>query len=331
MFLKKIKNIFFSILLTLCIIPITTYAYSDYIIASGKNIGIEIKSNGIMVVGLYDINGKSPGRDANIMLGDKIIKVENEDVTSISKMISLISKYSGNKKVKISLLRNNKQYDTNLELIKGEDGIYKTGLYVKDSINGIGTLTFIDPETKMYGALGHEVIDKNTSLKIEIKDGKIYKSEITGITKSINGTPGEKNARFYSDIVYGSLDKNTKSGIFGYYKDKIIEEKLYKVAEPDEVELGSAKILTVIKNEEVEAFDINIVRINDNDTAIKNILFNIVDEKLLNIAGGVVQGMSGSPIIQNEKIIGAVTHVVVDNPTKGYGIFITNMLEEMEK
>lgn len=330
MFLKKFKNILFTFLLLLNIIPLNTYAYSDYVIASGKNIGIEIKSKGIMIVGLYSINNISPGDAAGLRLGDKIIKIEDEYVENINEMVSKISNLDNKETVKITYLRTDKEYNTYLKPIKGDDNIYKTGLYVKDTINGVGTLTYIDPGTKMYGALGHEIIDKNTSLKIEIKDGKIFKSVVTGITKSTNGVPGEKNATFYSNITYGSIDKNTRSGVFGEYSGNI-DGTLYKVVEPSEIELGNAKILTVLKNEDVQEFNIEIIKINKNESDIKNILFNITDDELLNTTGGVVQGMSGSPIVQGDNIIGAVTHVVVDNPIKGYGIFITNMLEEMEK
>ena len=331
MFLKKIKNILFTILLIISIIPINSFAYSDYIIASGQNIGINIKSKGIMVVGLYSVGDVSPSKDAGIQLGDYITKIDGYVVNDINSMVNRITNSNDKNNVKITYLRGNNEITTNLKLIKSSDGIYKTGLYVKDTISGIGTLTFIDPETKMYGALGHEIIDKNTAIKIEVKDGKIFKSKITGITKSSNGYPGEKNATFYSDNVYGSIIKNTSSGIFGNYGKEINNSKLYKVANKDEIKLGSAKILTVLKEEEIEEFNIEIIKINNNDNGIKNILFNITDENMLKACGGVVQGMSGSPIIQDDKIIGAVTHVVVDNPTKGYGIFITNMLEEMEK
>lgn len=331
MFLKKFKNIIFSFLLILNIIPLNVFAYSDYIIASGKNIGIEIKSKGILVVGLYNVNEESPGKDSGIKLGDRIIKIEDEYVNNIPEMISKIKHFTDKETIKVTYIRNDIEYSTNLKLVKDKDNVYKTGLYVKDTINGIGTLTFIDPETKQYGALGHQIIDKNTLLEINVDKGKIYKSEITGINKSTSGIPGEKNARFYSNIVYGTLDKNTINGIFGNYNENIDGEKLYKVANKDEIELGNAKILTVLKDETVNEYDIEIIKINNNDSAIKNILFNIVDPELLDIAGGVVQGMSGSPIIQSDKIVGAVTHVVVDSPSKGYGIFITNMLEEMEK
>ena len=174
-------------------------------------------------------------------------------------------------------------------------------------------------------------MDKNTSLRIEVKDGKIYKSNVTSITKSIDGNPGEKNAEFYSNVVYGDVLDNTSSGIFGNYKESIDSFKLYKVTEPEDIKLGDAKILTVLNNDEVEEYSIKITRLNDTKSNIKNISFDIVDEKLISKTGGIVQGMSGSPIIQDDKIIGAVTHVVVNDPIKGYGIFITTMLEEGEK
>ncbi len=331
MFLKKFKNAFLSLLLIMCILPYNILAYSDYVIVSGKNIGIQVKSDGIMVVGMYSVNGVSPGKDANINLGDRIIKINDNYVNDIDEMVSAISNSNNKEKVKITYIRGNNTNETYLKLIKDSNDVYKTGLYVKDEINGIGTLTYIDPTTKMYGALGHAIIDKNTLTKIEIKDGKIYKSNVTGITKSQKGNPGEKNAEFYSNIVYGTVIKNTESGIFGKYYDEISDSKLYKVAEIDEIKLGKAKILTVLDGNNIKEYEINITRLNDANSKIKNISFDITDTNLIEITGGIVQGMSGSPIIQDEKIIGAVTHVVVDDPTKGYGIYITNMLEEMEK
>ena len=325
--MKKIKNIILSILFVISIFPYNIYAYSDYIAVSGKNIGIQIKSKGVMVVGLYSINNVSPGKDAGINLGDYIIKINNEDISNIEDMIKKIDKYKDSN-INVTYIRNNKEYTTTLNLVKSNDGVYKTGLYVKDTISGVGTLTYIDPGTKMYGALGHAIIDKNSMQMVDIKDGKIYKSTITGITKSKDGVPGEKNAEFFYDEIFGSITKNTSSGIFGnYFND--IDEKLYKVANVDEIKTGNAKILTVLNGSEIKEYEINIKKLNKD--GIKNISFDITDKKLLDKTGGIVQGMSGSPIIQNDKIIGAVTHVVVDNPTKGYGIFITNMLEEMEK
>ena len=324
MFFKKIKLIFISIMLLT--MPINALAYSDYIYASGKSIGINIKLKGIMVVGLYEVNGVSPGVIAKINLGDRIIKVNNNEVNSIKEMTDAISKSNNKDSVEITYLRNNKEYKTNLELIN-DNGIYKTGLYVKDTISGVGTLTYIDPGTMMYGALGHEIIDKNTKTIVDIDDGKIFKSSVTGITKSTNGNPGSKNALYYNDVVYGNINKNTHSGIFGNFSANTDNLKLYKVSNPV---LGDAKILTVIDSDTIKEYSINITKINEFKET-KNILFDITDTELLNKTGGIVQGMSGSPIIQGDNIVGSVTHVVVDNPEKGYGIYITNMLTESEK
>ena len=318
------------LLLLYIMFPLNAFAYSDYILAGGANIGIQINSNGILIVGTYKIGNEDPARDADLVVGDKIIAINNKNVTSIDEMLDIISNLKDKEELTISFIRNNKEKETKLNLIVDDDNVYKTGLYVKDSINGVGTLTFIDPNTKIYGALGHEIIEKSTGKKLEIKNGKIYSSIVTGINPSNNGNPGEKNARYDTEDIYGNIKENTKSGIFGTYTTKLPNTKLYKVATSNDIKLGEASILTVIKDDIVEEFNINILKINETEKISKNILFEVNDEKLLNISGGIVQGMSGSPIIQDDKIIGAVTHVVVDDPSKGYGIFITNMLEEAE-
>lgn len=329
MFFKKIKNnILLTLIFTLLIIPNYALAYSDYIVAGGENIGIELNSKGVIIVGTYEVNGINPAKEANLRAGDKIIKINNKDVINIEEMLKVIENINNKSNVKITYLRGNKTNDTSLKLSKSSDNIYKTGLYVKDSISGVGTLTFIDPNTKLFGALGHEIIEKNTGQKLEIKDGKIYSSTVTGITRSDIGKPGEKAARYDSSDIFGNVKENTTSGIFGNYTSTIPDKKLYKVAKEDEVKTGNATIFTVIDGNTIESFAINILRINKNTT--KNILFEITDSRLLRNTGGIVQGMSGSPIIQDNFIVGAVTHVVVDDPTKGYGIFITTMLEEAE-
>lgn len=327
MFFKKFKKSTSFFLLLLTIIPTTTLAYSDYIIPGGENIGIEINTTGVVVVGTYKISDKSPAKEAGIEVGDIIKKVNDTNVTSIDELVNLISNASDT--AKIAYIRNGKEYETNLSIYK-EDDVYKTGLYVKDSITGIGTLSYIDPGTKYFGALGHEIIESNTGQMLEVKDGKILKSTVTNIERSENGNPGSKNAKLNYDQVEGEISENTSSGIFGTYTSSLPDKKVYKVANPSDIKKGEAKILTVIGGEEVKEYKINILKINESDKNNKNILFEITDQELLEKTGGVVQGMSGSPIIQDDYIIGAVTHVVVDDPKKGYGIFITNMLEEGE-
>lgn len=329
--LNKHKLTTLAILLLFTIMfPLNVFAYSDYILAGGQNIGIQINSNGILIVGTYKIGEDDPADNANLLVGDKITAINDNEVNSIDNMLNTLKKLNNPAEIKISFIRNNKEMSTNLKLIIDSNGVYKTGLYVKDSINGVGTLTFIDPNTKLYGALGHEIIEKTTGKKLEIKDGKIYSSTVTSINPSNNGKPGEKNARYNTNDIFGDIKENTSSGVFGTYTEALPQTQLYKVATKNEIKLGKASILTVIKEDNVEEFNINILKINESSNTTKNILFEVTDEKLLTYSGGIVQGMSGSPIIQDDKIIGAITHVVVDDPTKGYGIFITNMLEEAE-
>lgn len=326
MFLKNLKKTFI-IFLTSFIMPISILAYSDYIIAGGENVGIEINSKGVMVVGLYEIDGKYKASEAGLKVGDMIVSVNNTKVETIDEMTKVIG--SSNDSIEIGFIRDNKLDHTNLELTKDENNVYKTGLYVKDSIKGIGTLTFIDPNTKLFGALGHEIVEKTTGQILEVKDGKIYDSTVTNIEPSRNGTPGEKNAIF-KETTKGTISENTNKGIFGTYEQELPDKKLYKVAQINDIQKGEAKILTVLNDQEIKEYSINILKISESKDHTKNLLFEITDQTLLEQTGGIVQGMSGSPIIQGDYIIGAVTHVVVDSPTKGYGILITNMLEEAE-
>lgn len=307
--------------------PISILAYSDYILVGGENIGIEINSKGVLIVGLYEINNKYIASDAGLKVGDTITKINNQNTTTIDDLTQIIAASNG--KIEIEYLRDNETKTTSMELIKDENSLYKTGLYVKDKIKGIGTLTYIDPNTKIFGALGHEIIEKNTGKILEIKDGTIYNSKVTNIEPSRNGSPGEKTAIFENEQI-GTIKENTNKGIFGNYSDNMPNKKLYKVAKPNEIKTGKAQILTVLNNDEIKTYDINILKITESKNKTKNILFEIVDKTLLEKTGGIIQGMSGSPIIQGDYIIGAVTHVVVDNPINGYGIFITNMLEEAE-
>lgn len=329
MFFKKFKKTLIAILLTLYIMPSYAFAYSDYIVAGGKNIGMELNAEGIIIVGLYKVDNSYPAGDAGLKIGDIITSINEIPVSSINEMVDQIDKSSDKNDIKIEYLRNNVKNVTSLKLSMDNNGVFKTGLYVKDSVSGVGTLSFIDPKTKIFGALGHEILEKTTGKILEIKDGKIFDSTVTGIIKSENGNPGEKNAKLEQNDILGSIKENTNKGVFGIYNDDISNEKLYKVASIDEIKVGPAEILTVLENKTVSTYDINIIKLNKKQDT-KGILFEVTDKELLEKTGGIIQGMSGSPIIQGDLIIGAVTHVIVDNPTKGYGIFITNMLEEAE-
>lgn len=323
--MKKIKIILVTLLM---LFPNIVLAYSNQIIVGGQNIGINIESNGILVVGFYKVNGNIVKSNPAIQVGDYITKVGDKDVNTINELTNNIETNMQNSEVKLTFIRNGEEMTSTLTLVE-DNKVFKTGLYVKDSITGIGTLTYIDPESKIFGALGHEIIEANSNKRIEVKTGTIFNSTITGINKSNDGEPGEKKANFNMKDVYGNIKKNTQYGLFGTYTKELPTDKTYEVATKDEVKVGNAKILTVLNGNEIKEYEINITKINEYNK-IKNIAFEITDQELLEKTGGVVQGMSGSPIIQNNKIIGAVTHVIVDNVKTGYGIFITTMLEEGE-
>lgn len=326
----KLKNKLLTLFLAIFIFPLNVFAYSKYLIPGGESVGIRLESKGVIIVGFYKVNGEYIGSDSGLKIGDRIISINDKTVSSVEDLVKDVNGNEDTIILKIGYMSNNRLKYTTLKLVKDSDGVYKTGLYVKDSISGIGTLTYIDPETRMYGALGHEITEKTSNLKIEVKDGSIYKSIITGIDKSRSGSPGEKNARVFSSITYGDVKINGITGVFGNYSSSLPNKKLMKVASPSEIKLGKAEMLTVLSGEKVESFEINILSI-DKDNSIKNILFEVTDSRLLDITGGIIQGMSGSPIIQNDMIVGAVTHVVISDAKKGYGIFITNMLDSVNE
>lgn len=319
---NKMIILFISILF-----PFNVFAYSNYIIPGGNNIGIEVYNEGIIVIGFYKINNKYNTNDLHI--GDIITKINDHEVNTVDDMIKQIEKNVKDNKINMTLKRNKVEKTIEFNLINNE-GVYKTGLYVKDSISGIGTLTYIDPESKIYGALGHEIIEGTTLTTVEVRSGTIFESLVTSIDRSSVGSAGTKNAKFYSNNVYGNVNKNTISGIYGKYTKDLPNTQTLEVGNPNELNEGKAYIRTVLNGDKIEEYEIDITKINE-DSKTKNITFKITDKKLLEKTGGIVQGMSGSPIIQNNKIYGAVTHVIVNNPETGYGIFITTMLKEGEK
>ncbi len=319
--MKKYR--FVGLLLTILLLPSIVFAYSNKVILGGQNVGIEINTQGILIVGFYKVNGIY--NQSKLLVGDYITKVNDKDVNTINELVNEIENNVVDNKVTISYRRDDNVYSTILNL-EYKDGVYKTGLYVKDTLLGNGTVTYIDPESKIYGALGHYVVESITNDKIELRTGNIFKSSISSITKSTDGSPGSINTKFYRDYIYGNIKENSLVGIYGNYMEDINTTDLIEVANINEVKLGNAKIYTTLSNNEVKSYDINIIKIDKNNN-IKNFYFEVVDDNLLDTTGGIVQGMSGSPIVQNNKLIGAVTHVTIDNVKTGYGVSIITMLE----
>ncbi|MBQ6285455.1 MAG: PDZ domain-containing protein [Bacilli bacterium] len=324
------KKILSALLLSI-IFPFVVLAYPNYLIAGGESIGIKINTDGLIVIGFYKVNGEYIAKN-NIKIGDVITKINGINVNNSSELSNIIDEsILNNKNINIEINREGNIINTKLKIEK-ERGIYKTGLYIKDSVIGIGTLTYINPEDKSYGALGHEIKLNSNKNIVEIKNGNILESKVTSIDKSRNGYVGSKNATISYGETLGNISKNTDKGIFGKYTKSISNKKTYQIANFSEIEKNDAYILTVTDNNIIEKYNIRILDkyYNKKDTQ-KAFSFEIIDDSLLKLSGGIVQGMSGSPIIQNNKIIGAVTNVLVDNVKLGYGISIVTMLEENEK
>ncbi|QVK20303.1 SpoIVB peptidase [Mycoplasmatota bacterium] len=295
------------------------------LIPSGESIGIKLET-GVYIDKTFGVNGKSPSEDAGIRPGDKILKFNNKIIESSSDIKEELDNITPSKTISIVIERNGKELKKEIKPII-RDGVRTLGLYLNDNIVGVGTLTYVFPEYDLFGALGHGINDT----KIKVDSGYITKSIVMEIEKGSIGNPGEKKA-IISDKEIGIVTKNTITGIYGVITNSHFEnQKVYPIADKEEVKTGKAQILTVIKDNKVETFDVEILEVTkQNEKDIKSMKIKITDEKLLTRTGGIIQGMSGSPIIQNGKIIGAITHVLINDPTMGYGIYIEWMLEDSD-
>ncbi|PYI55253.1 SpoIVB peptidase [Paenibacillus flagellatus] len=310
------------------------------VIPGGQTIGVKIKSDGIMVVGHHLVTVApdkkvSPGEEAKIQIGDLITSIDGAYINDVTKVADIVKKAGEqNKPLALKIRRNNQQIDAEIRpAFDTFDKAYRLGLYIRDSAAGVGTLTFYAPDQGVYGALGHVITDMDTQTPISVGDGQIVHSNVTSIAKSQNGEPGEKRAHFFNESkVLGNIEKNTSFGIFGKMYDAPdhgLAKEAIPVAFAEEVKEGPAQIYTVVSGQKVEKFDIEVVHVSKQDfPATKGMVIKITDPRLLEKTGGIVQGMSGSPIIQNGKMIGAVTHVFVNDPTSGYGCFIEWMLQD---
>ncbi|WP_066893144.1 SpoIVB peptidase [Clostridium nigeriense] len=322
------------------LIPIKSVSVSKIkdleVYPGGVNVGIKISTKGVLVVGHSDIESlegkvESPAKTSGIELGDIITKLDGKEIensTDLSKKIRDLEK----NKVSIEYMRNGINEIKDVKLEK-ENNEYKLGLWVRDSTAGIGTLTFYDKNTNLFGALGHPITDGDTNRPFIIKEGNLLNSSIISVRKGEKGSPGELKGLFVNEREsIGNIDKNTEAGIFGNGSNKLINpifNEPLKVGFRSEIKEGPAKIITTIDEEGPKAYDIEIIKLlPQEEPGAKSMVIKVVDEELLEKTGGIVQGMSGSPIIQNNKIIGAVTHVLINKPDVGYGIYIEWMLKD---
>ena len=299
--------------------------------AGGIPFGVKFMTEGILIVGFCDIseNGKkvNPSLSAGLREGDRIISIDGAELLSSLDLTKRIEE-SGGKALSIVYLRNNDRHTTNLTPIYcSEEQCYKSGIYVKDNGAGIGTVTYIDPETLSFGGLGHGICEGDGANLVPIQRGSIVNVSINGAVKGRVGAPGEVKGNFKSGKI-GSLTKNTNCGVYGVYAalPKGLPTQPLPLCPKTELKEGKAYIYCTLDGKGPKQYEIEISKINKSSTEGKSFTVKVTDPDLLQITGGIVQGMSGSPIIQNGKLVGAVTHVLINDPTTGYGIFIENML-----
>lgn len=301
----------------------------------GDPVGIKLNTKGVLVVGFSDIisdkdRKKSPAAEAGVQIGDSILKINGETIDDSKKLAKIIDKGS---EFELTLLRNNKLVTRKVTPVKNSiDGKYKFGVWIRDSTAGVGTLTFYDNASGKFAALGHPITDVDTGTILKVKDGNIIDSTIISVKKGVKGEPGEIRGIFLNeDSPIGKIEKNTLCGVYGsnFKNDKNAKKNQIEVAYKDEVKEGEAKIYTTINGENPRFYNIKIEKVySQESTNGKSMIIKVTDKELLKKTGGIVQGMSGSPIVQNNRIVGAVTHVLINNPDTGYGIYAEWMLKE---
>lgn len=307
------------------------------VIPVGEVIGIKLYTSGVLVVGTAKIDGADgnsykPYENTDIKEGDSIIKVAGEYVNSTEELINIVNRNGGNP-ISINYIRNNNENVAEITPVKDQQGYYKLGLWVRDSAAGVGTMTFYNEQTQTFAALGHPITDIDTGDIIQTSSGEIDDVNIISIIKGKEEEPGKLQGVIQQDSIIGSIYKNTAYGIYGIVKNQanvnIDYNRRMNVAMRQEINLGEATILSDISGE-LKEYKIEIQKTYlNNNYDNKSMVIKVTDEELLNMTGGIIQGMSGSPVIQNGKFCGAITHVFVKNPTIGYAVFADRMISEL--
>lgn len=324
-------------------IPLKTMEISvlpkDSVVPLGTSIGVKIEMAGVMVVNISDVkvaDGKSysPAKDAGLKSGDVITRINDTSIKNSTDLTSFVEKNGGNQLV-LNIKRDEQNQEISIKPSMEQDtNLYKLGIWVRDGTTGIGTMTFYDPKSGKFAALGHGIADADTGKIIDVGSGHITPATVVSVRKGERGNPGELKGYIKDDMdSLGEITLNNKFGVFGDLNSNFASSALpIPVASRDEINTGNAYILTSAKGQTAERYEIIIERVFKNSTDTnKGMIIKVVDQRLIDKTGGIVQGMSGSPIIQNNMIVGAVTHVFVNDPERGYGTFIDTMLEQMNK
>ena len=307
-------------LLALCLAA-QAWAYPAALVPVGAAVGIRMQTDGVVVTGFDD---GAPARAAGLKTGDVIRSVDGAAVTQAAELARAVQS-SGGEKLTITALRRGKTVE--LTVTPGRaDGGYRLGVYLRDGIAGIGTVTYFDPETGAYGALGHGISDRGSTQLLPIAGGTLLHADVVGVARGQRGSPGQLQGAFGEDGGIGSVERNTACGIFGRMEwDGALPEAL-PVAAPGEVKTGPARVRCTVSGHTVREFAINIDRVSPDGALGREMAITVTDPALIEQTGGIVQGLSGAPIVQDGKLVGAVTHVLVSEPTQGYGILIDTML-----
>ena len=302
------------------------------VVPLGNSIGLRLYTDGVLVVGMSEIDGEKPYANSDIKEGDRIIAVNNNEIESTNALIDTVNSCNGNE-LKVKYMRNEQELETSILPIKTNENEYKLGLWVRDAAAGVGTATFYIPSSGMFVALGHGISDADTGDLITISNGELVTTNIVQIQKGERGKPGEIKGSIEGGKKLGDISKNTSFGIVGKISNMSLMEisnQEMDIANRNEVKTGKAQIICELEKGKKEYYDVEIQRVyTSNNKDNKSMLIKVTDDKLIEKTGGIVQGMSGSPIIQDDKFIGAVTHVLVNDPLQGYGVFADMMLSQM--
>ncbi|MBQ4323913.1 MAG: SpoIVB peptidase [Clostridia bacterium] len=301
-------------------------AAAQQVIPGGDAVAVRLQSDGVILLGFTDESKDNPARKAGLKRGDRITKIGESEIHSDDDLIAALNLTA--ERTTLCYVRGKKECQTAITPRRGEDGEPQLGILIKDSTAGIGTLTFVLPDCGGYGCLGHGITDPDTEALFCACRGDLYPARITSVRKGLAGAPGELQGMFGAPLL-GSAVKNTETGLFGTLDAEALSQREWvELGNKNEVREGAATIRCTLDEGGIQEYTIEIVRIyRVFGGTTKNMLLKVTDEALLAKTGGIVQGMSGSPIFQNGKLVGAVTHVLVNDPTSGYGIFIENMLD----
>ena len=336
----RLKKLFFTVFpMRKVLIPVFCICFSvqtaqaaQELIPSGRTVGVTMDTKGLLVLGTGSVNGEQKKDFAPckgiLQTGDLILEANGQFMENKEMLVEAVEKSEG-KAVSLLVERNGRERELSvLPVFSAADGSYKIGAWIRDSIQGIGTVTYIDPNSGSFGALGHGVYDADTDMLMDIRGGSLTAAELTGIVKGQKGKAGELTGKIDLQEKIGVVEENTETGIFGTAEELFLAGEALPVANRNEIRKGKAEILSDLEGKGVCSYEIEIEGLGKKESRNhKDMTIRITDERLLRLTGGIVQGMSGSPIIQNGKLIGAVTHVQVNDPTTGYGIFIENMLD----